>query len=387
MKIAVVVNELNIRGGTHKQVLRLCEYLRERNIEFEIYTKYFIPELTYKEFENFDIVYLKKEVTKFYDSKRNLFKKICNRKIERAEERQLYGLISKDVDIINVHDNGLPYLIQLAKKNGKRIVWQINDLPDCYGVGVSKRKKEKFTIKLRKNFYIRLAQKVDCITVNVTKNKERVQECMKRDAKVLHCGVDINEELLLHKFPGDVKKFRLLSTGVFFPYRNYETLINVVEKMKETKIPVYLDIIGSTKPGKEYADKIKNMIAEKDLDDYVTIWGQVNEDKFNELYNAANAFAFINIDQSWGLAVFEAMSCGLPVVVSESVGAVELLHDQEDAIILNPLDVNKICDVLKRLMEDRKYYENISAKAMKIVKDYSWDQLYSSKMLDIFCKL
>ena len=41
MKIAVLVNELNIRGGTHKQVLRLCEYLESQRIEFKIFTKYY----------------------------------------------------------------------------------------------------------------------------------------------------------------------------------------------------------------------------------------------------------------------------------------------------------------------------------------------------------
>ena len=37
MKIAVLVNELDIRGGTHKQVLRLCQYLRSK-CDITIYT-------------------------------------------------------------------------------------------------------------------------------------------------------------------------------------------------------------------------------------------------------------------------------------------------------------------------------------------------------------
>ena len=39
MKIAVVVNELNVRGGTHKQVLRLCQYLKKNKIDFILCTK------------------------------------------------------------------------------------------------------------------------------------------------------------------------------------------------------------------------------------------------------------------------------------------------------------------------------------------------------------
>ena len=190
--------------------------------------------------------------------------------------------------------------------------------------------------------------------------------------------------LIKHTFPENIERFRLLSTGVFFAYRNYETLVDVVEKMKNDNMPIYLDIIGSTASGKEYAQKIKTLVSGKKLDNYIKIWGQVDDDKYNELYNEANAFAFVNIDQSWGLAVFEAMSCGLPTIVSESVGAVELLHDNQDSIIVNPLAVDEICNILKRLMYDKEYYKKISTNAIEAAKDYSWDQLYSSKLLNIF---
>mgnify|MGYP000632882886 CR=1 FL=1 len=53
MKVAIVINELNIRGGTHKQVLRLCEYLEEQKIEMLLLTKYYDPEKTYPEFEKY----------------------------------------------------------------------------------------------------------------------------------------------------------------------------------------------------------------------------------------------------------------------------------------------------------------------------------------------
>ena len=109
--------------------------------------------------------------------------------------------------------------------------------------------------------------------------------------------------------------------------------------------------------------------------------------KYNELYNEADIFAFININQSWGLAVFEAMSCGLPVIVSNSVGAIELLTNGEDAIILDPLDVNKISNEVKKLISNKAYYEKLSERGYNAVKNYTWDNLYSSKMVDLFKQL
>ena len=56
----------------------------------------------------------------------------------------------------------------------------------------------------------------------------------------------------------------------------------------------------------------------KNLKKSVTIWGEVDENTYLKLFDKADIFTFGNIDQSWGLAVFEAMSCGLPTIVSNS---------------------------------------------------------------------
>lgn len=148
-----------------------------------------------------------------------------------------------------------------------------------------------------------------------------------------------------------------------------------------------LDIIGRTDYALDYYKAIQHQVSENHLDNCIKIWGQVDDNIYSELFNKADIFAFINIEQSWGLAVFEAMSAGIPTIVSNSVGATELLHNDEDAIILNPKSVDEICRVIKRLMTDEKYYNRISDEAARVVKEFSWDKLYSSKMLDIFKKL
>ena len=129
------------------------------------------------------------------------------------------------------------------------------------------------------------------------------------------------------------------------------------------------------------------MISEYKLDRTIKIWGQVDDETYTELFNEADAFAFINIEQSWGLAVFEAMSAGLPTIVSNSVGAIELLHNGKDSIIVNPQNVDEISDVLKHLLIDSDYYNRISDEAARVVKEFTWEKLYSSKMLEIFEKM
>ena len=382
MKVLVAVNELNIRGGTHKQVLKLCEYLSKEN-EIIIYTRIYEKEKTYPEFQKFNIVTSDIKSTKTRGKMRKYIDKIKDNKIEN---KIFIDLVSK-VDIINIHDCGLARLIKIAKKMNKKVVLQINDMPRYFLEGNAKGQKDNLKNKMKRLIFKKQVKEVDEITVNVTKNKEIVKKCLKREAKVLYCGVDTNKRLDRHKKIHNNNKLNLFSSGVFFPYRNYETLVKVINKFVKNNTEIHLDIMGATDWDKEYENSIKKMIIDMKLDKYITIWGQVDDEKYVELHNNADIFLFININQSWGLAVFEAMSCGLPVIVSESVGAIELLKNKENSIIVNPQNIDEIYNEIIKLKDNQEYYKKISDNAFEIVKDFTWDQLYSSKMFELFTKL
>lgn len=372
MKIAVVVNELNVRGGTHKQVLRLCQYLKKNNIDFILCTKIYDKNRTYREFQEFNIIALYYNSTEWEKSH------------HKEDNKRLYQCIPDDIDIINVHDNQLNGFMFRAILNHKKIVWQINDLPPVFQVGVDHSYKKTIKDIIGKKIIKYIAKRAKKITVNVTKNKERVEQAMGVDAEVFYCGVDVNDRLIQHSYSDLKSVFNLLSMGVFIPYRNYEMLIETVQLLKKSGYKLRLNIIGNTEFDPQYVEKIRNMIQKTKLESYIKIWGQVDDEVYTTLFNEANAFAFVNIEQSWGLAVFEAMSAGLPTIVSNSVGAIELLHNNQDAIIVNPKNSREICDAIIRLISDEQYYNSISRNAANAVKSFTWDDLYSSKMLAVF---
>ena len=53
MKIAFVIDNLDVRGGTHKGLLRLCEYTEKQGTDFVILTKNYEKEKTYPEFKKY----------------------------------------------------------------------------------------------------------------------------------------------------------------------------------------------------------------------------------------------------------------------------------------------------------------------------------------------
>ena len=293
-----------------------------------------------------------------------------------------------DADCINVHDCGFEILFPAFR--GKKVVWQVNDLPYYFQIGASSNVKISWKGKMLKPYLVCCRRFVTDFCVNVSKNRDRIQKTYNRDAHVFYCGIEpINIERDIEETFDRFKerKIHILSSGVFFPYRNYETQIDVVDNLRKNGIDATLRIIGSTSLNKKYASKIQTMIDERNLSEHITICGLVDEDEFHRLHAESDIFIFINLDQSWGLAVFEAMSCGLPVVVSNSVGATEILTNNKNAIFVDPKDSDAIVATVQQLMGDENYYRRISDNAGRFHTQYTWDNAYCSKMLDLIKKV
>jgi len=373
--IAYLINELDVRGGTHKQLLKLLDYTADRKIDFFVLTKRVDYAQTYSEFGKYrDKIIVLQELAGLTSWKRSI-------KWFRYALQLRKAL--KNTQIINVHDNG--FEMYFATLPDKEIYWQINDLPPCFQTGVfANRTSWKNVLK---RLWIRLGVRLSIrdISVNVSKNRTRVQKYLHHDAHVFYCGI---EPLSIERSNDETfKRFdnntvHLLSSGVFFPYRNYETQIKVVKQLLDSGIKAELNIIGATADN-AYTEKIRTLIQQTGLQQHIHICGSVNEREFNQLHKQADLFIFVNIDQSWGLAVFEAMSCGLPVLVSTSVGATEILKDRTNTLFVDPTDSRTIATEIIHLMQDRTLYESISSEAKKLPKQYTWNNAYSSQMLNL----
>ena len=378
--IAYLIYDLNVRGGTHKQFLKLLEYTEAQGEPFFIVTRFLDFDKTYPEFRRYA------DRIRVLEEERGS-RSVPARVARTLRARRRLAEMVSDADVVNIHDCGFETLLPAFR--GKRVVWQINDLYYVFQTGVSASSRQSLRNRALKRIILNGLKYVDEITVNVTKNAERVKRCMGRDAKVLYCGVepvgitrDINETF--GRF--DSRRVNLLSSGVWFPYRNYEAQVETVSLLVSRGYDVHLDIIGSTSLAPDYVRKIEEMIASRGLGDRIEICGMVDEKRFRELHERDDMFLFVNVDQSWGLAVFEAMSCGLPVIVSESVGATEILHDGVDSLFVNPKSPEAIAGRIENLMDDRSLYTRISDTASRFHQQYTWDKAYSAPMLKLLKK-
>src|SRR5262249_61806924 len=94
-------------------------------------------------------------------------------------------------------------------------------------------------------------------------------------------------------------------------------------------------LAGSGCSSPEYFCYLQELAAKLGVAEKVTFAGKVEDDDVRDFYCASDAFLFPNENQTWGLAVLEAMACGCPVLVSRGAAVWEVLTDQRGALLFS----------------------------------------------------
>jgi glycosyltransferase involved in cell wall biosynthesis len=94
-------------------------------------------------------------------------------------------------------------------------------------------------------------------------------------------------------------------------------------------------------------------------------------------YRAATLLVHPTLDDTFAMVVLEAMSHGLPVVVSGPAycGISALLQDGRDALLLDePKDERKLAAAITRLLTERRLAAELSAQGHVFAQAHSWEE-------------
>ncbi|WP_313701512.1 glycosyltransferase family 4 protein [Achromobacter sp.] len=99
-----------------------------------------------------------------------------------------------------------------------------------------------------------------------------------------------------------------------------------------------------------------------------------------QYFNAADIYAHPTLNDSYGMAPLEAMSHGLPVIVSSPVycGFAQYLTAGKDALILqDPRDGAQLAQALESLGSDPELRKALTSRGLEIARDQSWETVAS----------
>jgi len=131
---------------------------------------------------------------------------------------------------------------------------------------------------------------------------------------------------------------------------------------------------------------IKEFLRRNGLESRVRVLGKVPFSKLPNLSRSCTIFVHTCSREAFGMAVLEAMGCGLPVIVPEKGGAFEVAAGA--ALTFKPGDHEDLAEKLLSLCSDANLYEELSRKSIERAKGFTWRRaaieylkLYSSVMM------
>lgn len=92
-----------------------------------------------------------------------------------------------------------------------------------------------------------------------------------------------------------------------------------------------------------------------------------------EIMLGSDVLVLPSISEGFGLVVTEALSCGLPVIITPNVGASDLVRDGSDGFVVPVGSAEAIADRLHKLYCDRNLLAQMSMNAQTTAAKNSWE--------------
>ncbi len=131
-------------------------------------------------------------------------------------------------------------------------------------------------------------------------------------------------------------------------------------------------------------EEVYETVERLNLKDYVIFLGRVPSEDLVYLYNAARLLVHPSFYEGFGLTPLEAMTCGTPVIVSNTSALPEVVADA--AVMIDPHDLEGLTVAIWRVLTEEELRKDLSCKGLKRAKTFSWQQA-AQQTLEVYRKV
>ena len=152
----------------------------------------------------------------------------------------------------------------------------------------------------------------------------------------------------------------------------------MLEALTELRdVPIHLVVVSREDPA-----PFEAMIADEEVSRRVHFLPPRRDVEY--YYAAADVYVGPSLEDTFALPVFEAMACGLPVIVSACAGASELITEGFDGMVLHdPRDKSMLAAMIRRLFADADCLKRLGRNAATTTQKYTWERS-SSELAAVF---
>jgi glycosyltransferase involved in cell wall biosynthesis len=162
----------------------------------------------------------------------------------------------------------------------------------------------------------------------------------------------------------------VLTAGRLAPRNGLEGLLRFAELVVAQQ-PELRFLIAGAGP---LEDALRAEIARRKLEAHVTLLGHIaDRSEMLRLYQGAAAYVHAAHYEGLPTVLLEAMACGRPVVATAVSGALDVVQDQHNGLLVQPRDPQQMAGAIVRLLQDPGFGERLGAAAQRTIQErYSW---------------
>jgi glycosyltransferase involved in cell wall biosynthesis len=172
-------------------------------------------------------------------------------------------------------------------------------------------------------------------------------------------------QALRSEFGAGVDDVVVLSVARLAPEKGLDDLIRAAAAVRDPRLLV---VVAGHGPERAALEGLAAEFAVR-----LRLVGEVPWERMVELYVAADLFALLSSQEAWGVVVNEAAACGLPLVLSDQVGAAyDLLQDGENGALVASGDVAAASAAIAVLVRDPSMRVAQGVRSREVMREWGY---------------
>ena len=205
------------------------------------------------------------------------------------------------------------------------------------------------------------------VASNVVKRSLRYSGVSEEKMHLAPYGVDVNKFEFIEKKPMQ-KPLRMVYVGQVCYRKGIHHLLKVMDRFADGE--VQLSLAGSiTPPILPLVDQYRERTD-------VRFLGFVTRDRLARLYQESDVFVFPTLGEGYGMVVLEALSCGVPCIVSDLAGGDDAIEDGVNGFRFKAGDDDDLYEKIRWFIDHPDRLPEMSSRSRQSVIHQDWQSYY-----------
>ncbi|MEK6727624.1 MAG: glycosyltransferase family 4 protein [Candidatus Omnitrophota bacterium] len=271
---------------------------------------------------------------------------------------KLHGIIKKNnIDVIHSHSRTTQVLgCLLSRSTGAAHIFT------CHGF---------FKRRALRRIFPCWGKKVIAISEQVKEHLINDFGVRKDDIVLIHNGIDVNSFKPVSGAKKEEARFKLgLSKGALIgivarlsDVKGHVYLIEAFKKVLEKTPDAQLLIAGEGK----MKDELVSLIQRFGINKSVYFIPEVEDTR--DVLSAIDVFVMPSLKEGLGLALMEAMACGLPVVGSDIGGIRSLIKNRVNGLLVKAADAEGLSKAISELLQNPEEAKSFGVEARAVINE------------------